>query len=729
MRGHTALVLAAAERLLSARANASLEAVRLEISTDAERLRRIVQLAAFVHDLGKANDHFQEMIRGKRRAPQMVRHEALSFWLCWPGQPLAVWLRDAVADDQEYRLAILSGVAHHRKFWRQAIAPESSGAGVATTLLVTHEDFRAVLALGADKLGLGTAPVFDADIEIRDERRASPQVQFERWETEVGDWPPVGSRDARLLAVSKALVICADVAGSALPKSRETLGWIDAQLARRTQDEALLGLVDRRLEGRPLRDFQHRVAGSPAPVTLVRAGCGSGKTVAAYLWAARQHPARQLWVTYPTTGTATEGFRDYVFGADVTGRLEHSRAVVDVELFCLRDDEEGQRDLDRLNSIRAWGCDVVTCTVDTVLGLVQNQRKGLYAWPGLCHGTVVFDEVHAYDGTLFGALLRFLEALPGVPVLLMTASLPGPRLKALRALTFRVHGRALEEIEGPADIETLPRYLVRVEPELETVWAEVTDCLHSGGRVLWVCNTVDGCLNVARSAGERDLKADPLIYHSRFRYVDRIARHGAVIDAFRAARPTFATTTQVAEMSLDLSADLLVTDQAPIAALIQRMGRLNRRSTPARQEPVRPCLVLPFGGAPYVEADLRQTDPWLAALHNRPISQKDLVDAWEALADHAEPEVPTRSEWLDGRFLTEPAAVRDASPGVTVLLESDVAAVRNGKHRLTEVALPMNPPPPCWRNWWEWRTENGVPIAPVEAIDYDPIRGARWRRT
>ena len=36
-----------------------------------------------------------------------------------------------------------------------------------------------------------------------------------------------------------------------------------------------------------------------------------------------------------------------------------------------------------------------------------------------------------------------------------------------------------------------------------------------------------------------------------------------------ALKPGFAATTQVAEMSLDLSADLLVTDLAPIPALIQ----------------------------------------------------------------------------------------------------------------------------------------------------------------
>src|SRR5699024_9311777 len=83
------------------------------------------------------------------------------------------------------------------------------------------------------------------------------------------------------------------------------------------------------------------------------------------------------------------------------------------------------------------------------------------------------------------------------------------------------------------------------------------------------------------------------LYHSRFKYVDRVQRHGDVIDAFRAPGSTLASTTQVAEMSLDLSADLLVTDLAPVPALIQRLGRLNRRARPG--DPPRSFIVLPYG--------------------------------------------------------------------------------------------------------------------------------------
>src|SRR5439155_18622627 len=111
----------------------------------------------------------------------------------------------------------------------------------------------------------------------------------------------------------------------------------------------------------------------------------------------------------------------------------------------------------RLDALRAWKTPVVACSVDTVLGLVQNNRRGLFGWPALAQAAFVFDEIHAYDDRLFGALLRFLRDLPGLPVLLMTASLPTARLTALQQCVAE-RGVQLSIIEGPADLEGRLRY-------------------------------------------------------------------------------------------------------------------------------------------------------------------------------------------------------------------------------------------------------------------------------
>ena len=46
--------------------------------------------------------------------------------------------------------------------------------------------------------------------------------------------------------------------------------------------------------------------------------------------------------------------------------------------------------------------------------------------------------------------------------------------------------------------------------------------------MLWVCNTVARVMDAADRA--QDLA--PSLYHSRFKYEDRVKRHRAVVDAF-----------------------------------------------------------------------------------------------------------------------------------------------------------------------------------------------------
>ena len=151
-----------------------------------------------------------------------------------------------------------------------------------------------------------------------------------------------GTADSRLAAAVKACVIAADVAGSVLarlePDGAARWDWITVSLSNLPGLGDIQKIADHRLGDDRPRKFQEAVAASRSPVTYVKAGCGSGKTIAAYLWAAANHPTRRLYFCYPTTGTATEGFKDYLFdpGGDVGGlgaKLFHSRRDVDFEMI------------------------------------------------------------------------------------------------------------------------------------------------------------------------------------------------------------------------------------------------------------------------------------------------------------------------------------------------------------------------------------------------------------
>ena len=209
-------------------------------------------------------------------------------------------------------------------------------------------------------------------------------------------------------------------------------------------------------------------------------------------------------------------------------------------------------------------------------------------------------------------------------------------------------------------------------------------------------------------------------------------QHRRVIDAFKSKGPALACCTQVAEMSLDLSATLLVTELAPVPALIQRLGRLNRRAEEG--DPTRPFIVIePMNDdgspavLPYTPQELKDAKKWLEDLGNGPLSQTDLAKKWEEYDTVSRPEF-VGSAWLDGGPSTQVLELREASPGLTVVLDRDWADLKNGTRSVTEVALPM-PPPPRGMDWRKWPEFKGVPIAPPDLIDYESERGAQWGKS
>ena len=158
------------------------------------------------------------------------------------------------------------------------------------------------------------------------------------------------------------------------------------------------------------------------------------------------------------------------------------------------EDEPGRAPCDSGGALDHWSTPLVSCTVDTVLGLVQNNRRGVYLWPSVAGSAIVFDEIHSYDDGLFAALLRFLKEMRGIPCLLMTASLPEGRLQRLKDALAEINER-LGTIEGPESHETIKRY--RRESDDRRQRIEAT--LSAGGKVLWVVNTVDQAMTLSRS--------------------------------------------------------------------------------------------------------------------------------------------------------------------------------------------------------------------------------------
>jgi CRISPR-associated endonuclease/helicase Cas3 len=754
--GHLQDVTESATRIVEATADAQLSALGLNPNDYREQFRRCVLLAAAIHDIGKANDHFQGMIVGTRNVqehPQGLRHEWVAVLLL---TELRSWLLPAVGGSETDFAISEWGIAGHHPAHNHDSPPRSCplGAGVEMRVHTDHADFAAILDWLKERFGLAGATPFISDPvrslvgtgDAFSALAAWSRAAQRTWEETLKK-----SADRRLVAAVKSCLIAADVAGSALPREipDESKRWasIGQVFDRVPTSDDLQFLAEYGLEGSAPREFQTAVANHPDSVVFVKAGCGTGKTVAAYLRAAKQYVGRRLYFCYPTTGTATEGYKDYLFPetptvgvrqsqqdvadrqrlADVSANLFHSRRDIDFEIILGTRHDSTTADADafaKADALESWATPVVACTVDAVLGLVQNNRRGLFAWPALAQSAFVFDEIHAYDDRLFGALLRFLRDLPGLPAILMTASLPVSRVEALRKVLRKYRDIDLSPITGPEAFETRPRYH-KASPEDGDPLPLIVEAVRAGDKVLWVSNTVKRVMDAATRA--EGLGVRPLIYHSRFKYADRVRRHQAVIEAFTPGQKkgVLAVTSQVCEMSLDLQGcTLLVTECAPVPTLIQRLGRLNRHAT--QSDPTRPFVVLPLSPQkylPYAARDMEAATAWLAKLPDADISQRHLADAWEQAGEH--PPTSVASAWLDGGPVTTVSNLREASPGITVIVQDDVESA-TGRH-LGKYTLPM-PPPPKRLDWRSWPKHRGVPVATTDSITYDASRGAAWRK-
>lgn len=257
---------------------------------------------------------------------------------------------------------------------------------------------------------------------------------------------------------------------------------------------------------------------------------------------------------------------------------------------------------------------ITVATVDQVLFMALQAKHSMLRHLGLAGKVVIIDEVHAYDTYMSEYLAMALEWLARyrVPVILLSATLPTAQKEHLVAAYSRQIRATDEQLSLSTDyplVTTVDAHGIRetvVESRGTDLRADVEliddDPAHlverlahdmqDGGCVLVLCNTVRRAQE-AYSALEARFPGEVELHHAGFIASDRVRKEQELRaqlgpDAHRGgARPfrRLIVATQVAEQSLDIDVDLLVTDIAPIDLIIQRIGRLHRHSRPDSDRP------------------------------------------------------------------------------------------------------------------------------------------------
>jgi CRISPR-associated endonuclease/helicase Cas3 len=624
---------------------------------------RTTLASALFHDWGKANTSFQGAVL--HRNDQVIWHEHLSA-LILGLENVSQWVSSRT--DIDWDIALSAVLTHHLRARCDGSDASTFAAvsanGTLVEVMVGHEDFHEFMELIKSRLNLkGQKPEIErfwsfekkrGCVDLVEHREKMIDGRLHSLDKQVGGKRPKNVDRRRLLWAVRSALIAADSVGSAMPRTgtrieewlaevltpvpacSDVYVWNSVILPRITELRGA-GKWNDNYGSDGWSEFQVQTAKLPERALLL-APCGSGKTLAAWRWVAEQckKPVQRIIFLYPTRATATEGFRDYVSWAPETDAgLMHGTSDVDLQgMFGNPESADARQSKSfavdaQLYALAYWGRRIFSATIDQFLGFMQYGYSPILMLPLLADSVVVVDEIHSFDNAMFSALKDFLAQFQ-VPVLCLTATLPEVRKTELSdECGMQVYDDKPGELHSVANAS---RYTVS-ELEEACVYELIQDRLLKGKRVLFVVNQVKWVQawiqKFARSLDEPELKTKDEIpiycYHSRFRLMDRRERHQQTIRAFQGKhQPCLAVTSQVCEMSLDMDADVLVTQAGPITSLIQRMGRCNRVARP-RDDAGEVFVYQPENEKPYSPADLQGLPEFLRFLTTKPrISQVDL---------------------------------------------------------------------------------------------------------
>lgn len=368
---------------------------------------------------------------------------------------------------------------------------------------------------------------------------------------------------------SKGILTIADWSASGHFKLADELGYSLADLKFMITEKLKKEEKELPAKGIKLKKFQNESL-LPENVLAI-APTGSGKTEASLVWASQKDKYDKIIYCLPTRVTSNAIYKRLIqyFG-------KGNCAVVHSSAILVRKEIDRDYDGRKYLKDRTFFQNISVCTIDQIL--TQGFNLGFWEVKTFfCRNAwIVIDEIHLFEPYTLALILRTIKYLReefNAHFYIMSATMP----EKLQDLLKGALGGNFQLVQDNELLQNSRNAFETRKSAIQDNLDEIQKALGKHDKVLIVVNTVDQAISLYKKLKAKNSSRNIVCYHSRFTQIDRINIENSIHNAEAKKEPIVLVATQVVEVSLDIDFNIMFTENAPIDALIQRAGRVNRK--------------------------------------------------------------------------------------------------------------------------------------------------------
>lgn len=200
---------------------------------------------------------------------------------------------------------------------------------------------------------------------------------------------------------------------------------------------------------------------------------------------------------------------------------------------------------------------------------------------------VVLDEIHTYTNVTRAIIIKIVEILKYLDCRIHIGTATMPSVLYNKILDILGKENVLEVKLDNKQLELFNRHIVCKRDDWQSVEDEIDMAICDSQKVLIVCNRVRNAQEQYQLLSEKYPNVPIILLHSRFKREDRDLKERLLLGLDDNGEPNgnfntsdeacIVVSTQVVEVSIDISFDIIVSQAAPLDSLIQRFGRVNRK--------------------------------------------------------------------------------------------------------------------------------------------------------